>query len=59
MSWSLLAAFIGFHVQGLTQWNFGDAEVAHNVVFFWALAAAMPYKKVGRPCGIPTNLGSI
>jgi O-antigen ligase len=33
----LLGGFIGFHIQGLTQWNFGDAEVLHNLVFFWAV----------------------
>lgn len=32
-----LASFVGFWIQGLTQWNFGDAEVIHTVVFFWAL----------------------
>ena len=37
----LFAAFIGFHIQGLTQWNFGDAEVLHNVIFFWALVSAL------------------
>lgn len=31
----LFAGFVGFQIQGLTQWNFGDAEVIHNVVFFW------------------------
>lgn len=35
----VFSAFIGFWIQGLTQWNFGDAEVAHSVVFFWGLAA--------------------
>lgn len=38
----LVTAFVGFHIQGATQWNFGDAEVLHNVVFFWAVLAAMP-----------------
>ncbi len=32
----LLIGFAGFHLQGVTQWNFGDAEVLHNVIFFWA-----------------------
>jgi O-antigen ligase len=38
-SWGLIAAFVGFQIQGLTQWNFGDAEVVHSLMFFWALAA--------------------
>ena len=33
--------FLGFHIQGITQWNFGDAEVLHNVVFFWAMTAIL------------------
>lgn len=37
----LLGGFVGFHIQGLTQWNFGDAEVLHNVLFFWAVAAQL------------------
>lgn len=37
----LLSAFVGFWIQGLTQWNFGDAEVTHSVVFFWAVAATL------------------
>lgn len=41
LAWSLLVAFVGFIIQGSTQWNFGDAEVLHNVIFFWAVAAAL------------------
>jgi O-antigen ligase len=37
-----LAAFVGFHIQGLTQWNFGDAKVLHTLMFFWAIVSAMP-----------------
>jgi O-antigen ligase len=37
----LFAAFVGFQIQGVTQWNFGDAEVIHNVMFFWAVTAAL------------------
>jgi len=37
----LLVGFLGFHVQGVTQWNFGDAEVLHNVLFFWAVIAVL------------------
>ena len=37
----LLATFVGFQIQGLTQWNFGDLEVLHNVLFLWALAGVM------------------
>lgn len=37
----LAVGFVGFHLQGLTQWNFGDAEVLHNVIFFWAITAAL------------------
>ncbi len=37
----LLGGFVGFHLQGLTQWNFGDAEVLHNVIFYWAVAAGL------------------
>lgn len=36
----ILVALISFHLQGLTQWNFGDAEVLHNIIFLWALIAA-------------------
>ena len=36
----LFAGFIGFQIQGLTQWNFGDAEVIHNMIFFWAVITA-------------------
>jgi len=42
ISLGLLAGFIGFHIQGLTQWNFGDAEVLHNLMFFWAVLATLP-----------------
>jgi O-antigen ligase len=35
----LIAGFIGFHIQGLTQWNFGDAEVLHNIMFFFGISA--------------------
>lgn len=38
----LAAAFIGFWIQGLTQWNFGDAEVLHNVMFLWGAAFSIP-----------------
>lgn len=44
----LLGGFIGFHLQGLTQWNFGDAEVLHNVIFYWAIAAGL-----GQPRFVP------
>ncbi len=44
----LLGGFIGFHLQGLTQWNFGDAEVLHNVVFYWVIAAGL-----GQPRFVP------
>jgi len=40
----LFAGFVGFQIQGLTQWNFGDAEVLHNVVFFWAVLASLLHK---------------
>lgn len=42
--WIALAcwvAFVCFHIQGLTQWNFGDAEALHNLAFFWALLASL------------------
>jgi len=35
-----LAGLIAFQIQGLTQWNFGDAESLHNLLFVWALVAA-------------------
>jgi O-antigen ligase len=35
----LSTGLIGFHLQGLTQWNFGDAEVIHNIIFWWAVIA--------------------
>lgn len=43
----LLAGFIGFHLQGITQWNFGDAEVLHNLIFFWALLFVITSEKNG------------
>jgi O-antigen ligase len=45
---SLTAGFVGFHLQGLTQWNFGDAEVLHNLMFFWAVLAALHVSLVPR-----------
>jgi putative inorganic carbon (HCO3(-)) transporter len=43
------AAFVGFHVQGITQWNFGDAEVLHNVLFFWAVVAILRQRAPEEP----------
>lgn len=37
----LAGAFVAFHVLGLTQWNFGDAEVLHSVMFALALAGSL------------------
>lgn len=37
----IFAALVGYQVQGLTQWNFGDAEVMHNLMFLWALLAVL------------------
>lgn len=42
----LWTAFVGFWIQGLTQWNFGDAEVVHSVVFFWAAAAIIKTERM-------------
>jgi len=39
LAFGCLAAFVGFHIQGVTQWNFGDAEVMHNLMFLWAVVA--------------------
>ena len=39
----VFAALVGFHLQGLTQWNFGDAEVLHNIIFLWAVIAVAYY----------------
>lgn len=36
-----LGAQIAFHVGGLTQWNFGDAEVQHQFLFWLAIVAYM------------------
>lgn len=44
----LIAAFVGFQVQGLTQWNFGDAEVLHNLMFVWALLAVTAPSRIPR-----------
>jgi len=41
LSLAVLVGFVGFHIQGFTQWNFGDAEVLHNLMFFWAVAATL------------------
>ncbi|MBI4402531.1 MAG: O-antigen ligase family protein [Deltaproteobacteria bacterium] len=46
---ALLGGFFGFHIQGLTQWNFGDAEVTHNLVFFWAVLAAQVHVRNRTP----------
>jgi putative inorganic carbon (HCO3(-)) transporter len=43
-----LAGFVGFQIQGVTQWNFGDAEVLHNVIFFWAIIAALHVRAFGQ-----------
>jgi putative inorganic carbon (hco3(-)) transporter len=49
MAIGLGVGFIGFHIQGLTQWNFGDAEVLHNLMFFWAVvASAVPSLSVPK-----------
>ncbi len=52
MGVGLLAAFLGFHIQGLTQWNFGDAEVLHNVIFFWAVISVIAQKNCLRTNGV-------
>lgn len=44
MALGVLVGWLGFFLQGMTQWNFGDAEVLHNVIFFWALAAVLSEK---------------
>lgn len=44
----VFVGLIGFQILGLTQFNFGDAEVTHNVMFFWAVAAALPVKERER-----------
>ncbi len=46
-----LAAFIGFQIQGSTQWNFGDAKVLHNLMFFLAVISALGFKKGIKPSG--------
>ncbi|MDZ4676793.1 MAG: O-antigen ligase family protein [Oligoflexia bacterium] len=38
---SALGAQLAFHVGGLTQWNFGDAEVQHQFIFWLAVVAYM------------------
>jgi putative inorganic carbon (hco3(-)) transporter len=48
LSLGCFAAFVGFHIQGVTQWNFGDAEVLHNVLFFWAVIATLKLKAVSK-----------
>ncbi len=45
----LLIAFIGFHIQGFTQWNFGDAETLHNILFLWALTAWLHNRSLVTP----------
>lgn len=37
----LFGGWIGFCIQGLTQWNFGDAEVLHNLFFFIAMLGVL------------------
>ncbi len=39
-----LGAQITFHVGGLTQWNFGDAEVQHQFLFWLAVISYMTHK---------------
>lgn len=43
----LAAAFVAFHLQGLAQWNFGDAEVLHSVMFCLAVTATLPPRDAG------------
>lgn len=50
----VLAALVGFHLQGLTQWNFGDAEVLHNIIFLWALIAVKYYDSSRHETSIET-----
>ena len=38
---SALGAQLAFHIGGLTQWNFGDAEVQHQFIFWLAIVAYM------------------
>ena len=45
----LLAAYAGFHVLGLFEYNFGDHEVMVLVWFLTGLAAAAPAMKGGTP----------
>jgi O-antigen ligase len=33
----LVGAFVSFWINGMTQWNFGDFEVTHNMMFFMAV----------------------
>jgi len=47
----LLAGFISFHIQSLTQWNFGDAEVLHNLIFFWAVLLTQTQRSFLRISG--------
>lgn len=49
-----MAAYVGFHVNGLFEWNFGDHEIA---VFLWltlgiALASADMHKRSGQILGM-------
>ncbi len=39
------AAFVGFHLQGITQWNFGDAKVLHNLMFFLAVVSVLGLRR--------------
>ncbi|MBI1860924.1 MAG: O-antigen ligase family protein [Deltaproteobacteria bacterium] len=35
------SGLVGFWVQGVTQWNFGDAEVLHSILFLWGVTFAL------------------
>lgn len=41
LCFGLFLGFVAFHIQGITQWNFGDAEVLHNQMFLWAVLASL------------------
>lgn len=39
-----MGAQLSFHVGGLSQWNFGDAEVQHQFIFWLALVGYMSHR---------------
>lgn len=49
----VLLALFGFHINGLTQWNFGDAEVNHNLMIVMGLGWALKNRVESASSSLP------